>query len=745
MSIFSARPSSGLSPFFFLPIALSLLVASAAAGQSQGDSVETCIGCHALGEPAPVGNNANVNDLHYIDLHPAGPATDSGYRSFAVDVTLVDVTGSATIVEFTVTDETGAGVVNVFDSDGTLVLAQLISTRDPMDPDTLGDPTQWIRHVDEDFTAGGVFEALGGGSYRFTATFDPTTVPVAQGDTLRAAIQISAGDIPAGNGWCDFDANLAAANDCVSPTTLSRDIVRTDTCNGCHGVTSDTKLSFHGGGRTENEYCVTCHNQDRNADTGMTTLIHKIHYGSDLTQPWRGGAYDHVNFTRDITNCTSCHEDGPAEADNWKMEPHREACGSCHDDVDFATGAGHGSGGQQLNDRLCRNCHPPEDGYPIALPVAVVHRGVPLEAEAAQYRGAGNGIAIEAASYDRVTDTVTVQYSVTRAGGKMNLQTDPRWTNGGGLTIDLAWSSEDYTNEGSGSTPAPAQPRTFSALDVGNTVTDLGNGSYETVIDVSGFGFGNMTVGIEGRPVADLLADGMYERVPVKSVFQTISVEPRTPVRARRDVVDIAKCNACHDLGGAGLSFHGTNRTGEIQVCVLCHNPDATDIRRRPADPGMTADGKREEAIDMKRMIHQIHMGGDLEEPVVIYGFGNSEHDYASVNFIGNNANCQTCHLPGTYSTDDAWQTLPSTVDTGADETVSTDDLNISPVTAVCSSCHDSTREKDHMVAFGGTFGSFDSEIAIAAVPEPDALMLSVTTLGVLGLLRSRQRRRECS
>jgi OmcA/MtrC family decaheme c-type cytochrome len=713
-----------------------------ALAQSQGSSVEGCIGCHALGQPVPVGDINNLIDLHYIDTNPAGPATASGYRRLDTTVTSVDVTGTSTIVEFSVVDETGADVANVFDSDGRLVIAKLVNPRDVMNPDTLGDPNEWQRLVDERFTSGGLFEYLGGGDYRFTTVFDPTSAPIADGETIRLGIQISAGDIPASNAVCDFDADLGATNDCVTGTSLTRDIIRTDTCNGCHGVTSDTKLSFHGGGRTDVEYCVTCHNPDRNSDTGMTTLIHKIHYGSQLTQPYRNDNYINVNFTRDIDNCTSCHEAGPVDADNWKTQPSMEACGSCHDDVNFLTGAGHGSGGQQLNNRLCQNCHPPEGAFGIQLPIATVHQGVPLEAEAALYRGPGNGIALEVVTFDRVAETLTVEYSVTRDGLKMNLASDPEWVNDGSLNIDVAWSTEEYTNEGSGSDPAPAQPRTFSALDIGNTVTDLGNGSYRTVIDVSSFGFGTATVGIEGHPNADLIGTGVYSRVAVKSVFRHVSVEPRAPTRARRQVIDITKCDSCHDEAGAGLSFHGSNRTGEMQVCVLCHNSDATDIGRRPADPGSTPDGKREEAIDMKRMIHQIHMGGDLEEPVVVYGFGGTVHDYAGVNFIGNNANCLTCHLPGTYSADDAWRTQPSTIDSGATATDSADDLNISPVTAVCSSCHDTEQSKTHMVAFGGTFGSFESEIATATVPEPGARVLALAALGTLGLL-SRARRRD--
>ncbi len=709
--------------------------------QSQGPSVEGCIGCHALGEPAPVGNNSNLGDLHYVDLHPSGPASLSGYRQINVAPTLVDVTGASLVIEFGVTDENGADVTNIFDSDGRFTLAVLEPGFDPMDPDSAGDPSEWKRIAYERFTEGGVFQSLGGGSYRYSAVFDPTTVPVQAGQTLRAAIQIFAGDIPPGNGWCDFDADLMTANDCATPPSLTRDIVRTDTCNGCHGTTSDTQLREHGG-RTEVEYCVTCHNPDRNPDTGMTTLVHKIHYGSQLTQVWLDGEFDNVNFTRDIDNCTSCHQAGPSDADNWRTEPNREACGSCHDDVNFATGENHGSGGQQLTNTFCSNCHPAEGAITPALrPVATVHQGLAREQEGGLYRGPGNGIAIESATFDRAAETLTVDYSVTRDGQKMNLATAPQWLNGGRLVLNVAWATDDYTNEGSGSTPAPAQPVSMSALDVGNTVTDLGNGSYRIVLDVSTFGFGGASVSLEGHPNANVLGDGSYVQIPVRSPVRFVNLEARAPLEVRRDVVDINKCNACHDSGGAGLALHGNNRTGEMQVCVQCHNANATDIRQRPADPGMALDGKVEQSVDMKRMIHQIHMGGDLEQPVVIYGFGGNVHDYSGVHFIGNNANCLTCHKPGTYSTDDAWQTTPSTVDTGADVTDASDDLNISPVTAVCSSCHDGQRATDHMVAFGGTFASLDSEIATPA-PEPDAQLLAATALVVLSLLASRRARR---
>ncbi len=713
------------------------------AASAQQTSVEGCVGCHALGEQAQVGMISTPADLHHIDLDSDGPETPSTYRQLNISISSVDVTGSSAIIDFSVADENGAAVANIFDTDGRLVIAKLDPGVVPGVPATSGDPTQWQRLVQEDFDDGGSFQYLGGPDYRLVTLFDPSLVPIATGETLRAAIQLSASDIPAGNGWCDFDADLVSPNDCVSGTALTRDIVQTATCNGCHGVTSDTKLAFHrDGGRTEVEYCVVCHNPDRNPETGFTTLVHKIHYGSQLTQEWLGGDFDNVTFTKDIDNCTSCHEQGGFDQFNWKTEPNREACGSCHDDVNFDTGLNHSDGGQQPNNRFCSNCHP-SDG-PITdstFPVSAVHQGVARAQEGAQYRGAGNGIAIESATFDRVAETLTVDFSVTRAGQKMSLQTDPRWANGARLGLDVAWSTDDYTNEGSDSTPAPAQPIGRNLLDVGGAVSDLGNGSYRTVVDVSTFGFDGVGVGIEGHPQADLLGMGQYSAIPVKSAVRFVSFEPRVPLRPRRQVIDIAKCNACHDSGGAGISLHGTNRTGEMQVCVMCHNPNATDIRRRPLDPGTTPDGKVEESVDMKRMIHMIHMGGDLEEPLVVYGFGGSVHDYAGVEFIGNNKNCLTCHRPGTYSTDDAWTTLPSTIDSGADVTDPADDLNISPVTAVCSSCHDSDRAKDHMRANGGSFGAFDLDILIPA-PEPGGLQLSLAALCTMGLLARRRLRR---
>jgi OmcA/MtrC family decaheme c-type cytochrome len=176
--------------------------------------------------------------------------------------------------------------------------------------------------------------------------------------------------------------------------------------------------------------------------------------------------------------------------------------------------------------------------------------------------------------------------------------------------------------------------------------------------------------------------------------------------------VDVDNCNQCHGY----LSLHGANRNNEIQICVICHNANATDINRRPADPTTTADGKVEEAIDFKHMIHAIHAAQFREEGIVVFGFGNVEHDFSDVvlpNPSGpgtenlNLKNCEGCHINengGTFELPLDPNVQTTTISTGDDPADPNDDTDITPIASVCSSCHDSTVAKTHMAENGGNF-----------------------------------------
>lgn len=105
-----------------------------------------------------------------------------------------------------------------------------------------------------------------------------------------------------------------------------RTVVSSDKCNACH-----YDLALHGGQRKNpGVYCATCHNANlTNAGrspkpegediyvntTDFKRMIHKIHAGENLTQPYAlggfGGPIDfgHVRYPATLSNCDVCHVD----------------------------------------------------------------------------------------------------------------------------------------------------------------------------------------------------------------------------------------------------------------------------------------------------------------------------------------------------------------------------------------------------------------------------------------------------
>jgi OmcA/MtrC family decaheme c-type cytochrome len=238
------------------------------------------------------------------------------------------------------------------------------------------------------------------------------------------------------------------------------------------------------------------------------------------------------------------------------------------------------------------------------------------------------------------------------------------------------------------------------------------------------------------------------QRIPVTTAIADVNTG--ADPTARRQVVDIDKCNACHGT----LSLHGNNRTNEIGVCVMCHNPNATDIEVRPATvdadsngtvddfSAVGVDNKREQPIDFKNMIHGIHAGGQnavdpagdtfgfRETGIVVYGFGRRPVDYAGVRWPamldGNTedglSQCQMCHIDDSFAVPLADEVLATTVQTGDPDLTTeaeidaaledpADDLNITRTASVCSSCHDSASARGHMIQNGASFEATQEEI----------------------------------
>jgi len=160
-------------------------------------------------------------------------------------------------------------------------------------------------------------------------------------------------------------------------------------CLNCHDP-----LALHGGSRRDVKLCVLCHQpQTSDPDTGNTVdlkvMVHKIHRGHNLPSVIAGTPYQIIGFgqsvhdfsdvalPQDIRNCQNCHEGTnpatkPAQSDVYYTKPSREACGACHDDINWATGANHAAGAQ-ADSSACANCHIPDSGEEFDASIKGAH------------------------------------------------------------------------------------------------------------------------------------------------------------------------------------------------------------------------------------------------------------------------------------------------------------------------------------------------------------------------------------
>jgi len=503
------------------------------------------------------------------------------------------------------------------------------------------------------------------------------------------------------------------------PVESGREIVDNDTCNACHD-----QLAFHGGARFDLQYCAMCHESySFDAQTGNTidlkVMIHKIHRDALPVGPYGifgfGNAYhdySDVQFPQDQRNCQTCHEESDTDtpqASNWRLTVNRQACGSCHNNVNFDTGANHG--GVSATDDSCSACHGPSSSF--GLRADQVHYD-PLLRASERFRYEVLAVADSAPGQN---PTVTIRVTDPTNGNApydIRAADSPFQVGNSSLRVDVAWSTRpDFTNTGSGSATAttgtPAQPISidFKANGVPDPAYPGGfKATAPRPIPAGATGSGSALV--EGRPNvyidADLDGDLELTAVPVVSAGKAFAITDPAPV-PYREIVDVDKCNDCHAL----LSMHGENRAGNLELCATCHNPNATDINRRVAGSSCEAvtGTLDDQSIDFKVMVHAIHAGGLAGFKVC--GYGNSGYDFSYVKYPGKLNNCEGCHKPDTYYPPEATTALATTFDAAPaanpDRSTPLGDVSVSPATAVCSTCHSSEAARNHMLstASGGS------------------------------------------
>jgi OmcA/MtrC family decaheme c-type cytochrome len=460
-----------------------------------------------------------------------------------------------------------------------------------------------------------------------------------------------------------------------SPVTVTRKIVANAACNQCHDP-----LSAHGGSRQDTALCILCHepqNVDPNSGNNLdfTTMIHSIHMGSSLPNVIAGGQYEIVGFQNTVFNfstvvfpqyvgtCTVCHQQAP-QTTVYLNKPSRRACGSCHDNVNFATGANHGPANlAQADDSNCATCHIPSTGVEFDASITGAHVNPLFSAQ------------LPGTTYKLISATgaagksPTVVFSITDSKGNV---IPPSTMNS--LSLVMSGPTTDYGVLQNGTAAYLSEAATGATASGSNW-------SYTFTGKVPAGATGTYAIGIEGYKNITISPGTPYTQVVRDSgspVVIYFSVDG-SPVVPRRTVVTEANCDTCHGT----LNAHGGFRRN-VQYCILCHNANGTDAPTRPAADLPV------ETIHFKELIHKIHNSANLVSTYTIYGFGGSVNNFNSVLFPGNTQDCVKCHASGTQEIPLPAGVLPTLT---AREWINP---TTQPMTAACTACHDDKATSAH-------------------------------------------------
>jgi OmcA/MtrC family decaheme c-type cytochrome len=506
-------------------------------------------------------------------------------------------------------------------------------------------------------------------------------------------------------------------------TPQPRDVVRNADCNQCHGsaitATSTNGLAAHGGSRRSVGVCIICHQpQTSDPNSGnsldMKVFIHQIHMGSSLPSVQAGTPYQIIGYQNSVNDfstvvypanverCQTCHnpKNGAAQTSAWLTSPSRAACGSCHDNVNFATGVNHVNL-PQYDDTQCSTCHIPkgESDFDASIMGAHVVAEDSSSVPGINYTlvSVANGVAGKAP-----TVTFTAKDNSGKPIPMSSFST---------IQMTMSGPTTDYGAVSFGSTVTT--PGYVTESVTGASCGSSGTCTYTFTHSIPSGAKGTYAIGIEGR-ISITLQPGTVVATTTnyaganQVIYFSVDGSPVTP---RRAPVALANCNACHYK----LEVHGSLRNNVV-YCVLCHNPYNTDASVRvnatvAADKALPPQG-----INFAMMVHKIHTGTKLEtqfgQDYIIVGNGGSHNDFGAtfasvpaaipntgVRFpamgptgaVYDTAECYMCHANG------AEAILPIGKNPVTDPQGL---LNPSPATtSACTACHLNTSAFAHAVS----------------------------------------------
>jgi OmcA/MtrC family decaheme c-type cytochrome len=489
-----------------------------------------------------------------------------------------------------------------------------------------------------------------------------------------------------------------------SPVVTTRDVIRDASCDRCHD-----QLSFHGGSRRGMAICVMCHTpQNVDPNTGNTldlkVMAHKIHMGSSLPSVIAGTPYQFVGYMNAISDfskvvdpamaqrCTVCHDQttGAAQAKAYMTEPTRATCGSCHDDVNFATGLNHVAGAE-TDDTKCAVCHIPQGATDFDASIVGAHV-----------------VTTDSSLLSGLISTIT---NVTNgsAGNKPTVTFTLTNTAGSGvpisalssLSLTMAGPTSDYGYTIFGTNTTTPGYVTESVSATAASCSAAGTCQYTFTNSVPAGSTGTYAIGLEARRSETVLSGTPAQQTIQYGLLNPVyyfSVDGST-VSPRRTIVVESNCNACH----VALSEHGTLRSN-VAYCVLCHNPSNTDAVTRATATVAAQKSLPAQGINFDLMVHRIHFGPNAaadgaKNPYVVVGHGGAISDlsqtlyppFSPTGSAGDTRNCSICHTASSE------QTLPI----GKNPVVDPQGW-INPnqaVASACSGCHTSESESSHFLA----------------------------------------------
>ena len=643
-------------------------------------------------------------------------------------------------------------VFTLTDGSGVPLTPTLTSTQDPQQARVRFTIAQL-----EEYSGGG---ELGNTFYRYVNDIDATSPSYDSGGTLEVV------DAATGTYRYIFNTTLPADYDPSLTYTVGEQVdrtyqgvqlganpvfdfipaggtpfvwedVTTDECNSCH-----QPLTAHGN-RHEVRLCKLCHTEAATDPKGTSidfrVMIHMIHAGKELPSVVDGppgsfygiysdrsmsyaifseklddGSVIGVGFPRYLEECLTCHAEGPT-ADFYREKPSTEACATCHDDVNPSLqttaagppGTNHPPGGYA--DGQCSACHAATEQEEFDISVPGSHT-VPDRSTQLQ----GLNIDIMALSNHNAGQTPTISFKVTDDAGEpyRDLSVLNR------LAFAYSGPTTDYT--------AVFVPTAVGGGAAGSLMGPDGEGvfQYTPATGIPADASGTWAIGAEARQEVELTSSVVAEEAAVNPVV-TFTVDDSEP-ESHRVIVENMNCARCHGDFSKDFSIHG-NLRNQVEYCEICHNSTQSDASRRSRDPMAVAAGEENATIDFKVMIHKIHTGEELaQQPYIIYGFGPppqnyTKHDFGEVRYSGDRRLCDTCHvedsqlIPPYPST--ALPTLRTMLDPATGNSIPSDPPEIQPITAVCTSCHDS----DPALAHAATNTASDGTEACAVCHQEGA------------------------